>query len=770
VRGNLPAEFSSFVGRREELSEVRGSLTASRLVTLTGVGGVGKTRLALRVAASLHRSVRDGVWLVELAGLRDAALVPQAVCDALRIPDQTVRDQVTVLAEFLADRDLLLVVDNCEHLLPECASVIATLLRAAPRLRVLATSREVLGIPGERVCQVAPLPVPEPTGSGFTVGPPYPGVVLFVERAVAVCPDFVLNADNAALVNRVCYRLEGLPLAIELAAARVRSLSLAHVAEQLDDRFRLLTAGNRIALPRQQTLRAAVSWSFDLCTEAERSLWLHASVFAGWFEVAALASVCGGAVGDVSTVLAGLVDKSVIIHARDDRARSRYGMLDTLRAYGLERLREPDRPTVTAVPDEATLRRRHRDYYLELAERFRADWFGPRQAQWTTRMRAERAELRTALGCCFDDALQGRAGVALAGSLYDFWWGCGEVREGRLGLERALAADPVPSRERMRGLAAYSRVLLVQGLPAAVAEPAREGQALARRFDEPFYLVDTLQTLGQSTLYCGDPTAGLSLLEEAVVLAGDLGADQPASAQAALMLATVVLFDDDPARAGDLLAHSRGICQARGDQWWLGMVLNVSVMLALRLGDVDQAEADGREALRVRRGLHDPVGSGGALELLSWTAAAAGQYRRAARLLGAAERQWRMIGGSPFSAGRWLAEHQAREAEIRHALGAAFDVEFGHGGELDLHETTSYALGEPPVPAQVPAPPAPPRLTRREQEVTELIALGMSNREIATRLVISRRTAEYHVEKILTKLGFTTRTQIAAWYRHADRR
>jgi predicted ATPase len=580
------------------------------LVTLTGVGGVGKSRLALRVAAELSRSTGDGVWLVELAGLRERSLVSQAVCDALRISNQTVRDQVTVIAEFLADRDLLLVVDNCEHLLPECAAVIASLLRAAPRLRVLATSREVLGIPGERVCQVAPLPVPEPTESGFTVmGRPFPGVVLFVERAAAVCPEFVLNADNAVLVSRVCYRLEGLPLAIELAAARLRSLSLVQLADVLDDRFRWLTRGNRTGLPRHQTLRAAVWWSFDLCTESERSLWLHASVFAGRFDVAALAAVCDCAADDVSELLAGLVDKSVLIHAGDDHAGSRYGMLDTLRDYGLERLRQPARPAATAVPDEATLRRRHRDYYLELAERFHADWFGPRQAQWTKRMRAERADLRAALGCCFDYGSRGCDGVALSGSLYNFWFGCGEIREGRLWLERALAADPTPSRERMRALAAYSRVLLVQGLPAAVAEPADECLDLARRFDELFYLVDALQTLGQSLLYRGDPDEGLSLLEEAVVFAGQLGADHPAAALAALMLATAVLFGDDPVRTGDLLAESRRICRVRGDQWWLGMVLNVSTMLALQRGDMGQAEADGHGP---------PVGRGRAAVADDW--------------------------------------------------------------------------------------------------------------------------------------------------------
>jgi predicted ATPase/DNA-binding NarL/FixJ family response regulator len=732
------------------------------LVTLTGVAGVGKSRLAARVATRVQRSFRDGAWLAELGGLQDPSLVPQAICDALRIPDQTARDQMDMLAQMLADRQLLLVMDNCEHLLPRCASVVAALLRAAPDLRVLVTSRQKLGIPAERVFQVAPLAVPEPDESVLTAtGLRYPGVVLFVERAAAVRAGFTLHADNVALVSRICSRLEGIPLAIELAAARMRSLSLAQLADLLDDRFRLLVHGNRAALPRQQTLRAAVAWSFDLCTQPERSLWLHASVFAGRFDVQALAAVCGCADEEVYEPLAGLVDKSVVIAERDDTGL-RYRMLDTLREFGLLCLRKPGSSAVPAPPDEAVLRRRHRDFYITLAERFDADWFGPRQAEWTRRMRAERVNLRAALGYCLDSEQDERVGVGFAGSLYHFWWGCGEVREGRLWLERALAADARPSRERTRALAAYSRVLLVQGLPAEVAAPASECLDLARRFDEPPVVADASQILGLSLVYCGARGDGIRLLEQAVALAGRLGSSGPPLALASLMLALVVLFDDDPARTGDLLAQSRRICRLWGDQWWLGIVLNVSVMVALRLGDVGQAEAFGREALHVRRELNDPVGSGGALELLAWVAADTGQYRRAARLLGAAEGQWRILGGSAFGAGRWLTEHQARETVMRQALGAAFDTEFGHGSELALAEAVAYALGERRRPVQ--EPPAAGCLTQRETEVAALIAQGLSNREIAAKLVISQRTVESHTEHILTKLGYTTRTQVATWY------
>jgi len=300
-------------------------------------------------------------------------------------------------------------------------------------------------------------------------------------------------------------------------------------------------------------------------------------------------------------------------------------------------------------------------------------------------------------------------------------------------------------------------------VPAAAAVPARECLELARRFDDPSSVVDALQVLGQSLVYCGAPDDGLSMLEEAVALAGLLGADHPALAWAALMLATAVLFGPVPERTSSLLAESRRICRLRGDRWWLGIVLNVSVVPALLLGAVDEAEAYGREGLQVRRGLIDPVGSGGALELLSWVAAAAGQYPRAACLLGAAERQWELIGGSPFGAGRWLTEHRAREAAVRQALGTAFDSEYGHGRELCLDEAVAYALDESPVPIRT-GPHGPARLTRRENEIAELITRGMSNREIAAKLVISPRTVDSHVENILTKCGFTARVQIATWY------
>jgi ATP/maltotriose-dependent transcriptional regulator MalT len=440
--------------------------------------------------------------------------------------------------------------------------------------------------------------------------------------------------------------------------------------------------------------------------------------------------------------------------------------LDTIRDYGLDRQRDPDQIDGLAAVDEATLRARHRDFYLQLAERFNADWFGPRQVQWAQRMRAERENLRAALGYCLDTPGQQRAGLRLAGALYYFWFGFGEPREGRYWLERALPADPEPSREQMRALAAYGQVLLAQSAAAAAMTPARECIALAQRFEEPFSQVVALNVLGLSALFCDDLQTGLPLLEQAVTLASELADPHPeALAIAKQHLAVGRLFTGDPAAAADLAADSAAICRAHGDQWYLNYVLVFAVNPALALGEVAQAAAYVRESLQVCRALHDLLAAPEALGFLAWTAAADQDYPRAARLLGAADRQVRDIGRPSFDVP--LADRREQcEAATRKALGdSAYDNAHRRGSELNLDDAVAYALGEEkPAAEQPPERGELPSLTRREREVAELVAQGLSNKEIAARLVIAQRTAESHVDKILSKLGFSSRAQVAAWY------
>jgi len=573
---------------------------------------------------------------------------------------------------------LLLVVDGGELLLPAVALLVVELLRAAPGLRVLATSREAVRVAGEFVYPVAPLPVPVANRRLSAAGSlRYPAVALFVERASAVNAEFVVDDDNAALVAGLCQRLDGLPLAIELAAVRVRSLSLAQIAQRLDDRFELLTTGNRAGLARHQTLRAAVDWSFELCSKSERVLWMRAVVFAGGFDLAAAERVCGAdglAGGELVVALDGLVAKSVLL-ATDGVEGRRYRLLDTLSLYGLERLRRP-------IGDHGCVG--------VGTERFHADWFGPGQARWSERMRGELANLRAALGWCLSTAGETRAGLRLAGALHYLWYACGQGREGRLWLERLLAADPHPSRDRIRAQRAHLRLLLMQGEHAAAAELAGEFLLRATRFDDAALMSDALIILGYDRLYAGDPATAIGLLQQAVARAidrgpvaraVDRGAVHPQVAYAKVALAVGFFVQGDPVRAGDLLEQSRAICRAHGDQWYLSQIQMVSAQYAT---DLTLAAAYARESLKIQQALSDPLGTLGALEIMARIAGADHDHRRAARLLGAADQQRHTVGGSPYDSEPLLSRQQTTTA-ARAALGdAAFDAEFQRGYQLTV--------------------------------------------------------------------------------------
>jgi non-specific serine/threonine protein kinase len=374
--GNLPAaELTSFVGRRGEVAEVRRLLAEGRLVTLTGVGGVGKTRLALRAAAGLVRAFPDGVWLVRLEQLRDEALVARAVAETLGLQEQASSSAAASLANYLAGRRLLVVVDNCEHLVGAVAKLADQLLCAAPGLRVLATSREALAIGGEMVLAVAPLAVPE-AGRRFALAELglFPAVALFAERAAQAVPGFAVTEANQAAVAGICRRLEGLPLAVELAAAQLRVLSAEQVDARLGDRLGLLTRGSRSLPARQQTLRASVEWSYGLCSAPERLLWARLSVFPGGFELDAAEGICADhrlAAGQVLGLVAALAGKSVLI-AEHGRGVVCYRLPETLREFGYERLRESG--------EDGVLRRRHRDWHEQLARQAGAGWLSPQLA------------------------------------------------------------------------------------------------------------------------------------------------------------------------------------------------------------------------------------------------------------------------------------------------------------------------------------------------------------------------------------------------------
>jgi non-specific serine/threonine protein kinase len=747
------------------------------MVTLTGMGGVGKSRLALRVADQARRSFADGVWQVELAAVEDPELLPRSFVDALGIEVPPTRDPLDALSSFLAPRQLLLLVDDCEHLVPACAPLFTRLLRAAPGLRLLITSREVLGVAGERVFQVAPLAVPDPASRSASaalrveaVGR-YPGVALFVERAREVRPEFALTPENVDTVSRVCHRLDGLPLALELAAARLRSLGVEDLDRRLDDGFSLLTSHSAVIEPRHRALRAAVGWSFRLCTQPERLLWKRASVFAGRFDLEAAESVCVSArlrPDHVMDVLTGLTDKSVVI-AEELLGASRYRMLEVVRQYGQDRLRTcvHDEADADDLVDETVLRRRHLAFYQQMAERLNGEWFGPDEVRWSQRLRAELPNLRAALGLCVADRADLAGALRLAGALGYLWWGCGEVSEGLLWLERAGAAEPAPTIEWVRAMTTYGRLLEALGRGAAAVGPGRSCLDVARTFDDPVLLIEALVVLGHNLVSGGAPEEGVSLLDEALELAGDLSDTPQALAPATLYRGAAAVFTGDVECADRLLSECRALCTSHGDLHYLGHALGYSVLVALLTGRVAEADALARTAVPLHQRLHDTLGLRVAVEHQAWTADAVGDHRRAARLLGAAATHARLLGGSPRWPGPFLDAHRRCEASVRTALGdTEFQTRFQLGAERGTDELGAPAGGDPATDARPTAGHGggPPELTRREIEIAALVADGLSNRDIAARLVIAQRTAEGHVRNILVKLGFTSRTQIGVWY------
>jgi predicted ATPase len=480
IARNLPTELTSFVGRRDEVAEVKRLLAGSHLVTLTGPGGVGKTRLALRAAAGLRRAFGDGVWLVRLDQLREEALVAQAVAGALGLQDRAGYAPEAALAEYLAGRQLLLVLDNCEHLVDAAAKLADQLLRAAAGLRVLATSREALTIDGETVLPVPPLAAPEAgqplTAAGLGV---FPAVRLFEERAAQVVPGFALTEANTAAVAGICRRLEGLPLAIELAAAQTRVLSVEQIDARLGDRLGLLTWGGRARPARQQTLRASIEWSWELCGPAERLLWARCSVFAGGFELDAAEGVCADhrlAAGDVLQLLAELAGKSVLGVGHGEGV-ARYRLPEPLRGYGQERLQESGEDTV--------LRRRHRDWHEQLARRTDTEWLSPQMTQWVPRLFREHANVAAAQDFCQAEPGEAEAGLRIAMYVWLwYYWILGHVSEGRYRLGQALARTAEPTVWRAQGLLLASFLATASGDRGAARALLEQGTTLAGQLDD----------------------------------------------------------------------------------------------------------------------------------------------------------------------------------------------------------------------------------------------------------------------------------------------
>ncbi|MEV1055554.1 LuxR C-terminal-related transcriptional regulator [Streptomyces sp. NPDC049887] len=762
-------ELTSFVGRRRDVDEVRDLLSAGRLVTLTGPGGVGKSRLGLRVADRVRKAFAAGVAFVDLAPVAEGALVAYTVAEALGIEAaQSRKDPVGAVTDFLHERQVLLLLDNCEHLVDACAALTDAVLRADEQVRVLATSRQSMGVSGELVYRVDALPVPPSDLDGRlraeTAAAEYPGLALFAERAAAVT-GFQLTEANCPTVARLCRRLDGLPLAIELAAIRARVLSVQQILERLDGWMQLLVAVDRQAPDRHRSLRAVVDWSYELCSPAERLLWARASVFSGWFNVEAAEGVCSGddlPPGQVLEAVTGLVDKSVLVW-EEQAGRVQYRLLETLAEYG--------RGLLAELGGHEAVARRHRDWFFGLAEQMRTSWFGPDELQWSRRMRSEHDNLRVALRFCLDTQGEGQTGLAMAASLHFYWFACGHLTEGRLWLERFLTLERASTRARARALRVAGLLAGMQADQEVAVNALRECKALAEKCGDPFLNAAADAAGGLAALNRG-------LLREAVMLAkkalaSPQYAQHPEHCQALAVASCAHALLNEGDQAAAEAAELRRFGEVSGADWARSRALILAVLA--RLGTQDAADDERRscQALTIARDLNDVPVICLALLMVAWSAIAAEEYERGAVLLGSCHTIWNLVGVQEAAA---VYINDRFEARARFALGdTSYEDATARGRRFDMASGVDYALntGTSQPSGEVGGRREGARsrgrkrasgpLTAREQHVAKLVALGLSNKEIAARLLISPRTVDGHVCHILAKLGFTARAQIAAW-------
>ncbi|MER6210654.1 AAA family ATPase [Streptomyces sp. NPDC001642] len=688
--GNLPLEPDRFVGRSAELTELARALDASRLVTVTGPGGVGKSRLAAHAAA--RSAPPDGVWRVELAPVRDPELVDFAVVEALGLTDHTTRLPREALLGHLAERQLLLVLDGFEHLVEVCAELVAELLGRVPGLRVLAVGRRPLELAGERIVAVAPLGEDE-------------ALELFADRAAQ---QGVVLGDEPG-VRELCRRLDGIPLAVELAAGRLRALTPGELLARFDDRFRLLAGGRRDALPRHQALRTAIGWSHELCTPEERLLWARLSVFAGRFDLEAAEYVCGGdglTSDGVLDVLSELLAQSVVV--RDETPTGvRYRMLDTIRAYGADWLE--------ATGDAPRLRRRHRDWYLGLATWCELDWFSPRQGEVAARVEAELPNLRAALEYCLTEPDETHLGQYLAGSLWFYWAGCGRLAEGRHWLEQAVqldAEDTANDQSRLKALWVLGYVAILQGDTVPALAALQECREEADHAANPTAVAYAEHRTGCLALVTDDMARAETLLRSALDRYQQIGELNSNVLMGQVELAMTRAFQGDLADAVKLCEDVRRVCEDHGERWTRAYALYVLAYVAWSDGELVLARDLLADCLGSAHGFRDLLGSVLAVELLALVTVAEGDAAEAALLQGAASGMWPSVGLPLFGSAYYNAPHELCEAMARERLGdERYDECVREGARFGREAAVARALGQERSPGILQSPRVPPRRT-----------------------------------------------------------
>jgi predicted ATPase/DNA-binding CsgD family transcriptional regulator len=759
----LPAELSSFIGRRHELAEVRGALARSRVVTLSGPGGVGKTRLALRVAAEMAPSCSDGASMVELAPVPDPGLLVDTVVAALGLRGATTLSPRDALVRHLHDRELLLVLDNCEHVRDAVAALVSDVLENCPRVRILATSRHGLDVAQEHLVTVPPLPVPPPggeAGRSLEALLPYDAVRLFEERASSIWPPFAVTRDNHVAVAELVRRLDGVPLAIELAAVRVRTLSPEQILARLGDRFALLTRGDRSALPRQQSLRALLDWSYELLRPEERRVWRRASVFVGSFDLTDLAAVVPD--DDLPAErLAGLVEELVkksILVREETPLGLRFRQLQSIQEYGRARL--------AAEGALGQLRDRHLAHYRDEADTAAREIFGAGAVVWFRRLSAAHDDLRAALERCAEDGGPAEDGAAMTAALQHYWVMTGRFAEGRHWAGRLLARTSPSAGAHVALLVVAGRLAVLQGDVDEGRDLLRCALATTTPPASVTWRAHAQHALALAALFWGEPAAARSLLEEALALhrTGDDPFGVPlALVQLATLHAALGETDRSTAYAEECIALST----ESGEAWCSAMARWTQALAAWRAGRTAAVRTHAREVLRLKEPFGDRLGMAMCLEVLAWSAGAEGRHEVAARLLGAVGSALDSVGGSLF---RTLQEgHDTCVARTEATLGQpAYGVLVAEGAALPFEAAVAMALGRQRSPHGRKGSPGAAgrpiqRLTRRESEVARLVAEGLTDQQIADRLVVARRTAEGHVQGALRKLGFSSRQQLAGW-------
>lgn len=685
---NLPHQLSSFVGRTRQAAEISRLLSRTRLVTLTGTGGCGKTRLALHVAAGLVHEFPDGAWLVELGALSDSKLIPQAVMSALHIPQRPGAPPGDVLSDYLQSKSLLLLLDNCEHLAEACARLVDTVLRVCPDLRILATSREALRVAGESTYRVPSLSLPDiEEGSSVESVIASEAVLLFVDRAKAASTTFDITAQNAATVACLCRRLDGIPLAIELAAARANALSPEQILARLGDRFRLLTGGQRTSPARHQTLQAAMDWSYDLLSDSERALARRLAVFAGGWTLGAAEQVCSEppiSAAEVPALLAQLVDKSLVAMERQGE-EARYWLLETVRQY-------LQKAAAEAQEMERT-RRRHRDWYAELADTAERECVGRQQSFWCDRLELEHDNFRAALDWSLIDCADSGVALHLAGALYPLWYLRGHFTEGREWLERALSRSAAaPPFARAKALHTAGWLAQVQLDDVRAVELAEENLALQRQLGDTQGTARALILFGAATQNRGDYETARQHLEQGLTASRKLG-DTVGMGIALNNLGQVARRRRDYAAARSAYEEALALRRDMGDEGGTAVQLDNLGRVAMYEGQWDRAEALLAEAVTIRHRLGFKWGIATSLTGLAAVAAERGMPERAARLLGAAEALLGTLGAYLYKSDRL--DYERTVTRLQASMDeTALRMAKARGQAMTLTETIAY-IGSP---------------------------------------------------------------------------